>query len=282
MRNHFLQVAFAWCCLWTAAHAQLLDATVDQELAGTANSKPFVGYYHLWNLSPGLSGPLDNTVWAAVEAAVEAGHDVWLDIEPDVSPNATWKRPIDPSVTINGMSGIEAVRETHRIIATKLEPLCQRAKITGSRVWTYRIFSHMYQRPESVGNEPSAWERDVAATATLEYAPGKTLAKLVSETGGGELFQVYVPNNWNNNTFWGLAKSLMMLERQYQALEKNGLRGIPLLHFHTIGSSANIDVMELTMRGLLFTAKMRGRYAIWHGPSPGSTDISATQKSWIP
>jgi hypothetical protein len=281
MRSLILQATMAWLTVWGAAQAQLLDATVDQELSGVANSKPFIGYYHLWNLTPGLSGPLDSAAWEDVEEAVEAGNDVWIDLEPDVSPNSTWRRPIDPSVTINSMSGIEAVRETHRIIATKLEPLCQRAKITGSRVWTYRVFSHMYTRTEGIANEPSAWERDVAATANLEYVPGKSLAKLVSDTGGGELFQVYVPNGWNNDSFWGLAKTILMLERQYQALEKNGLRGIPLLHFHTIGGAANTNVTETTMKALLFVAKARGRYAIWHGPNPTFNDITSTQKAWI-
>lgn len=282
MRNRFLQTAFAWCCLWAGAQAQLLDATVDQELAGTADAKPFVGYYHLWNLGLGLNGPIPDAPWAAVNAAVEAGNDVWLDIEPDVSPTGSWQRPIDPSVPVNGMSGVDEVAKTHAIIATQLEPLCRKARASGARVWTYRLFSHMQQRAEGIVNEPSKWEEDVITTANLEYAPGKRLSDLVRSTGGGELFQVYIPNVWNNNWPWARAKCLTLLERQYQALDKAGLRGIPLLGFHTIGSSPNIDVIADTMQMLFFTANARGRFAIWHAPSPATPDISATQKSWIP
>jgi hypothetical protein len=282
MRNRFLQAAFAWCALWTAAQAQFLDATVDQELAGTADAKPFVGYYHLWNLGLGLNGPIPDAPWAAVNAAVEAGQDVWLDLEPDILTNEpTWQRPIDPSVAVNGMSGVAEVAKTHAIIATQLEPLCRKARASGSRVWTYRLFSHMQNRPEDIANEPSKWESDVMTTANLEYAPGKKLSDLIRSTGGGELFQVYVPNQWNNNWPWARAKCVTLLERQYQALDKAGLRGIPLLNFHTIGSSPNIDVLAEPMQMLFFTANARGRFAIWHGPNP-APNISATQKSWIP
>lgn len=249
-----LLIALTLALAASACHAQILDATITGQLDGEDNTIRFEGYYHLWNLGdPGPSIP--DAVWEDVTDAVTAGADVWLNIEPDVSANESWQRPVDPS-----KASMAEVRQTHAIIAEQLEPLCTLARKTGSRVWLYGVLSPVYTRTNDIVNYPANWQADVRKIQTLKFDGSKSLAKMLHDTGGGILYEVYIPQDWNGASGWQIAKSVELLERQAEIIDSNGLRGIPLIRLDSITA---VDLNTTLSGAVIFAAKSRGRVAVW-------------------
>jgi hypothetical protein len=259
-----------WLCAGRFCCAQVLDCTVSQELP-EIGAKPFPGEYHLFNLGEaGTSIP--RAVWQSAFDRVGRGEDVWLDIEPPHSNNPAWRQEIDPSKTTPAK-----LKATLAIIAKQLAPLCKLAERTGARVWVYGVFSPTYTRVEDIVNDPTEWREDVRE----QFAIGKELLAALHATGGGVLYEVYVPDGWNRSDGWAIAKCVLLLERQATLLEELGVRGLPLLNPTTIGGAA---VQTETLRALVFAGKSRGRIAVWHGYHPtnkGTKPLTSEQKGLL-
>lgn len=240
------------------ARAQIIDCTVSGELADMPGVERLALSYHLWSLD-GKGELADSKWWAAAEAKVKAGERVGLNIEPDVSPKPEWRRPVDPK-----FASVGDVAKTHATIAARLEPLCNQAVKTGAEIWTYRLLSPTHKRGEDIaGKDPRPWQAHVKQLCDRRVTPHKSLDKMLAETKGGELFEVYIPDQWNVDRPWAITKCVLLLERQAAALEANGVRGIPLLNFYTV--SKREPVRPEIMQALIFVAKQRGPVAVWNG-----------------
>ena len=250
MIRFFAFLAAAVVVVAQSVSAQVLDATVSGELADVKGVARFAGEYHLWNLGDGEK-TIPRAVWQGAFDRVAKGEDVWLDIEPDLSSNANWRRPIDPS-----KAPLAKVKATHEAVASQLAPLCKLAERTGSRVWLYGLLSPTYTRNEDIVNDSRTWRED---TDALHKLP---IAAMLHATGGGVIYEVYIPDNWNRKDGWAVAKCVLLLERQATALEANGLRGIPLINLNTITGK---PLQTETARAIIFAAKSRGRVAVWNG-----------------
>lgn len=279
----FMAIAMAtWAGTGCLAAAQVLDCTVSGELADMPGTVRFPGEYHLWNLGFREKTAIEPAVWKGANDRVAKGEDVWLDIEPDLVDRVEWRRPINLA-----KASREEVKATVTMLARELAPLCERAKWTGAEVWTYRLISDNQARGEVLANKPDEYAANVKAFAELEYAPGRTLAADLASTGGGELYECYVPSQWNVNKSWALAKCILLVERQAAALEDCGVRGIPLLYPFTVGGAKSEPVRPEIMQAMLFVAKQRGRYAIWNGWGEYSEagkklpKITAEMKRWL-
>lgn len=253
---------------------QTLDATISQELV-SEGATAFPGVYHLWNLGdPGPSIP--DAVWEDAFTAVAAGEDVWLNIEPPFSANPAWVMPVDP-----GFATEAEVQETHQIIAEQLEPLCDAAVISGSKVWVYGVLSSTYSRTlEVLANDPE-WVADVTTAVQIEYEPGKSIAGLLASTGGGVLYECYIPNSWNGTFEWQRTNNELMINNQKAILDELGVRGIPLLNPKTIEGNS---VIELVMTAQIVAARVHGPIAVWHNYHPdnvGTVPLTSEQKAYF-
>ena len=276
----FLTVIAHLHALQTLASAAepLLDCTVSGELADVAGVKPWPGCYHLFNLGDD-GAAIPSAIWKEAFDRVGRGEDVWLDIEPDVVLRPEWQHPVDPS-----KAPLDEIKQTHAIIAKQLEPLCDLAKQTGAKVWVYGLLSPTYTRVEDIVNDPSAWLDDCRKLATLKFDDRQTLAQLLDATGGGILYEVYIPAGWNRPEPWAMTKCVLLLERQAAALQANGIRGIPLLNFMAVGGKVPKPIRSETMLALIFAARGRGPAAVWNGYHPtnkGTKPLTAQQKSLL-
>ncbi len=256
----------------------LFDCTVSGELADVAGVTPWPGCYHLFNLGDD-GAAIPSAVWKEAFDRVGRGDDVWLDVEPDVVSRAEWRRPVDPS-----KATLADIKQTHAVIAKQLEPLCDLAKQTGAKVWVYGLLSPTYTRVEDIVNDPSAWLDDCRKLATLKFDGRQTLAQLLEATGGGVLYEVYIPAGWNRPEPWAMTKCVLLLERQAAALQANGIRGIPLLNFMAVGGNVPKPVRSETMQALIFAARGRGPAAVWnsyHPTNEGTKPLTAQQKSLL-
>lgn len=268
------------CLVASSASAQILDCTVSGELADEPGIERAELSYHLWAIDP--TGKVAKTRhWDAVGEKIDKGETVYLNIEPDIAANVAWRRPVDPK-----FASVADVAATHALLAERLEPYAKAAVKSGSAIWTYRFFSPTYRRGEDIaGKNPQLWFDDLATVIETRSNSLSSLAKSVAATGGGELFEVYVPVQWNVDRPWAMAKCVLLLERQAATLEANGMRGIPLLNFYTVGVKSE-PVWPDIMQALIFVAKQRGPIAIWNGwgDYDGGRDlpkITAEQKRWL-
>lgn len=267
--NLAIAIVAALVGLAGAAHAQLYDATVSGELSDVKGIKRFAGEYHLWNLGEG-DGKIPKAVWQSAFDRVGRGEDVWLDCEPDVSARKEWQRPVDPA-----FAPLAKIKETHKTIATQLEPLCKLAERTGARVWLYGVLSPTYQRNESIANDPAEWLEHCRQVRELKYDGKKTLAGLLHQTGGGILYECYFYDQWNRPDGWAIAKCVLVIERQAAAIEAAGLRGMPLIRLDTPTlKPLHSNVFNATY----FAATRRGRVAIWAGYAPENTGTKPLTK----
>jgi hypothetical protein len=146
------------------------------------------------------------------------------------------------------------------------------------------MLSPTYTRVEDIVNNPSAWQEDCRKLATLKFDDRDSLAELLHATGGGVLYEVYIPAGWNRSEPWAMTKCVLLLERQAAALEANGLRGIPLLNFTAVGSNVSKPIRSEIMQALIFSARGRGPAAIWNGYHPvnkGTKALTAQQKALL-
>jgi hypothetical protein len=234
----------------------LYDASVEEELLDIPGVLKMNDCQHLWDLD--VNGNLIQSIhWDLVYTNIALGLDVTLGIEPDVHP--TQPHPTDPE-----FASLSEIRITHQILAQLLEPVCKAARRSGSQVWTYRLLSPTYQRVEDIVNNPTRWQQQVRDLVNLQYAPNKTIAKLLHSTGGGELCECYVDNGHNIDQPWAFAKCCLNVERQIEMMESLGLRALPVLRNTTVGVNANIlaDIFE----GMIDTAGSYGRVVFWNGP----------------
>ena len=254
----------------------LLDCTVSGEFADVAGVTPWPGCYHLFNLGDD-GAAIPSAIWKEAFDRVGRGEDVWLDIEPDVVARPEWQRPVDPS-----KAPLDEIKQTHAIIAEQLGPLCDLAKQTGAKVWVYGMLSPTYTRVEDIVNDPSDWLEDCRKLATLKFDGRQSLAELLHSTGGGVLYEVYIPTGWNRPEPWAMTKCVLLLERQAASLQANGIRGIPLLNLTAVGGNVPKPVRPETMQALIFTARGRGPAAIWNGYHPinnGTKPLTSQQKA---
>lgn len=244
----------------------IYDASVESELMDITGVIRMVDCQHLWDLD--VNGNLIHSIWwqAAYDNAA-LGLDITLGIEPDI-------HPIDPHPTDPYFAPLSDIRITHRILAPELVGLCKIARRTGSRVWTYRIFSPTYARFEHIVNNPTNWQQNVRDLNRLEYEPGKRLIDEVVSTGGGELAECYVGNAHNGANAYLTAKHCLLIERQLGLLESLGVPALPLLHPKTVTVQADIrnDIWE----SMIDTAGQRGRVVIWNGPIAAFPAISVS------
>jgi hypothetical protein len=248
---------------------------VSGELADVKGVTRFAGEYHVWNLGAGEE-VIPRAVWQSAFDRVGRGEDVWLDCEPDVSAREDWQRPVDP-----GKAPTDRVKATHATIASQLEPLCKLAERTGARVWLYGVLAPAYQRGEDIVNDPTEWQRDCRKATSLKYDGKKTLASLLHATGGGILYEAYVPDQWNRPDGWAIAKCVLQLERQAAVIEAAGLRGMPLIRLDT----PTLKPLHPTVaNAVLFAAKSRGRVAVWapyHEKNVGTKPLAKEQKDQL-
>ena len=253
---------------------QTLDATISQELVAQG-ATAFPGVYHLWNL--GDPGPaIPDAVWADAFAAVAAGDDVWLDIEPNHSANPAWVMPVDP-----GLASEVEVQETHRLIAEQLEPLCEAAVISGSKVYIYGLYPMVYTRVLEVIADDPDWKADVTTAVQIEYESGKTIASLLDSTGGGVLYECYIPDSWNGTFEWQRTNNELMINNQKAILDELGVKGFPLLNPKTIEGNS---VIELVMTAQIAAARETGPIAVWHNYHPdnvGTVPMTSEQKGYF-
>lgn len=273
--NHRIRACMAFALLmWQAPTlpAQVYDCTVSGELADVPGIVRLPLTYHLWNLGQDAQ-TIPRAVWQPAFDRAAGGLDVGLDIEPPLSPRKDWQRPVDPA-----KAPIAEVTATHRTIAQQLAPLCEVATDEGARVWLYGLYPPTHANAEHIVNDPREWQRHSRSAVKLEYAEGQSLAKLLKPTGGGVLYEVYVPDGWNRPESWALTKCVLLLERQAELLRQCNVRAIPLLNFYTVGGATSRPVRTEIMQALIFAGKARGRIAVWNGWIDGRPEFPAITK----
>lgn len=237
------------------------DMSVDGMLAEhVPKVKRAPGYYHLWALHDGKN-VTKSVHWDAVMAAVKRGDElVWTDIESDTSPNADWRRPQNTLAELNpdGPPTLAEVKETHRLIGARLAPVIAAAKLSGSPVWDYRTVQ--INSLELWVSEPAKCEAELDRLVALDAVGNQSLAEMLHASGGGVIFEVYVPDAWNVENFWLQVKAVIALERQAAAYRRLGLRAMPLLNPDTVDGA---PVRPELLNALIQSARSRGDWGWW-------------------
>lgn len=251
----------------------IYDASAEEELLDVTNVKKLHDCRDLWAPSGGV---LPRTVeWDFPFDKVANGEDVKLTLESE-------DHPTDPSGTDPSLVSISEIRNTHRLLAQQLEDLCDLAVRTGSKVWTTRLLAPGRTRVDEIVGDPEDWQNNVHTLTHLQYAHGKTIAKLLKRTLGGEMCECIVPDAMNVNTPIALAQSIRLVERQQSFLDFMDVPNVAMLHPLT-PTRAVVEVRQ--WEAMLFTALHRGRVASWNGPTSGTTNpytaIDAGLKAWI-
>lgn len=238
------------------------------------------GVYHLWALHK--TGVLtDSKYWHDALAQVQAGKFTWLNIEPDQSSVLSWRRPCTglPELNTHFKEPVtpKDVEETHSLICQRLAPLCAAAKLTKAPVWDYRTLQ--VNSLEMCASEYPKWKAETQRIAALN---GGQFARLLKDTGGGIIYEVYVPQQWNSDASeWLRDKALIALERHAAVYDQLGIRSMPLLNPVSVGVGGGKQLHWNLLNKLVQAARSRGDWGWWSEAGKTTKVVAEEVGAWI-
>lgn len=256
------------------------DMSVDGTLAKyNPHVKRAEGVYHLWALhKPGVL--TDSIYWARARKAAAEGKFVWLNIEPDQSSVLFWRRPLNtlPELTTKFPQPVTLaqVESTHLLISRLLGPLCDQAKISGSQVWDYRTL-----QVNSLELSVSDYARWKAETERIVGINDRAIASRLHDTGGGIIYEIYVPQQWNVPNHWLQTKAVIALERHAAIYDQLGVRSMPLLNPMTVGADGGKPVRVELLNSLIQSARSRGDWGWWSEAGKTTPALAKEVGAWI-
>ncbi len=255
------------------------DFSVDGMLAAqNAHVKRVPIIYHLWALHK--AGVVTWSKWWDEFLEVAQMNDALAvsNIEADQSPVPEWRMPHTTLPELKGGT-LAQVKETHRLIQVPMARIFAAAAISKAKVWDYRTVQ-VHSLELWVSQPERAYAELERLVKLVSYKQG-SLAKRLHASGGGVLYDCYLPDAWNVTNAWVSSKAIVAMERQRAAYKQLGIRAMPLLNPHTVGGAANVPVRPDLLNALLQAARSGGDYGWWAMPDSVTPALAKEVGAWI-